>query len=508
MARKIVECIPNFSEGRDQKVIDALLESIRAVKGIRVVDHHADGDHNRTVITFLGEPDRVAEAAFQSIKQAAALIDMDKHQGEHPRIGAADVIPFVPIQDVSVKECVAMAEQLGERVASELDIPVYLYEDAARKPERTNLENIRKGQYEGLRETIQSDLARKPDFGPAELGKAGAVVIGARAPLIAFNVYLNSDDVSIARAIAHTVRFSSGGLRFVKAMGVMVDGFAQVSMNLTNFNKTAIPQVVELIRREAARYGVQVHHSELVGLIPQKALIDASVWYLQLDQFETGQILENKLENEDIPSEHDFLDELASAQPTPGGGSAAAHAAASAAALVAMVARLTVGKKKYAAVDEEMRAVIIKADDAREALIHAIQFDASAFDGVMAAYQLPKTTKNEKRTRTEVIQQAMKHAARVPLETAEHALKVLRMACRVAELGNINAITDAATAASLAAAAITAAGANVRINLQSLKNDTVRKEISEQLAGVEKETRIFQKQIHAILDNRADLQLL
>lgn len=508
MARKIVECIPNFSEGRSQIVINALLDSIRSVKGVRVLDQHADTDHNRTVITFLGDPQAVEEAAFQSIKAASQLIDMDQHQGEHPRIGAADVVPFVPIQNVSVQECVQMAERLGERVASELAIPVYLYEDAARKPERTNLEHIRKGQYEGLKAAIKTDPERVPDLGPSEMGKAGAVVIGARAPLIAFNVYLNSDDVSIAKNIARTVRFSSGGLRFVKAMGVEVDGLAQVSMNLTNFNKTAIPQVVELIRNEARRYGVQVRHSELVGLIPQKALVDTAVWYLQLDKFESEQILENKLEPAEEAADFSFLDALASAEPTPGGGSAAAYAAASAAALVAMVARVSTGKKKYAEIEAEMNDIAARCDTLRKKSTAAIELDAMAFDGVMAAYKMPKDTDDEKAARSQAVQTAMGKAAAVPLETCENALAILRLACTVADKGNLNAITDAATAASLAVAAITSAGANVRVNVQSLDaGNEVGVQMSEQLAAIENETRTYHAMIHEILASRADIKL-
>ena len=509
MPRKIVECIPNFSEGRDQKVIDVLLDTIRSVKGVRILDHHADTDHNRTVITFLGDPQSAEEAAFRAIKTASELIDMDRHQGEHPRIGAADVVPFVPIQNVSVQECVQMAERLGERAGNELRIPIYLYEDAARRPDRTNLENIRKGQYEGLRKAIKTDPDRTPDFGPAELGKSGATVIGARAPLIAFNVYLNCDDVSIAKKIARTVRYSSGGLRFVKAMGVMVDGLAQVSMNLTNFNRTSIPQVVELIRREAHRYGVFVHHCELVGLIPQKALVDAAVWYLQLDQFEHEQILENKLEPSEEIADFSFLDDLASAQPTPGGGSAAAYTAASAAALVAMVARLTVEKKKYAAVKSKMQEMIEQADTLRSELKEAIDLDAQAFNKVMAAFQLPKQTEQEKDIRSKQINEAMKQAAIIPLETCEKALQVLRLAYGVAEVGNVNAITDAATAASLSVAAITSAAANVRINLQSLNNDhDTSAKFVEQLAGIENETRTYQKRIREILQERVGISLL
>ena len=294
MAMPLVECIPNYSEGRRPEVVDQIIASILSVPDVQILDRHSDADHNRTVLTLLGNPDAVKEAVFRSIIKAAELIDMDEQRGEHPRIGATDVVPFVPIRDMTMAECVELARQLGNRVGTELGIPVYLYEEAASTPERVNLENIRKGQYEGLKEEIGTDPNRIPDFGPAKLGKAGAVVIGAREALIAFNVYLTTDDESIAKKIAKTIRFSSGGLRFVKAMGVLVDGRAQVSMNLTNYRKTPIALVVETIRREANRYGVAVHHSELVGLIPQEALVDTAVWYTQLDQFESEQVLENR----------------------------------------------------------------------------------------------------------------------------------------------------------------------------------------------------------------------
>ncbi len=513
MDKKIVECIPNFSEGRDQHVIEGILGVFKPFKNVRVLDHHSDRDHNRTVVTLLGTPAEVEEAAFKVIKKASELIDMDTHVGEHPRIGATDVVPFVPIQNMSVKECVEIAERLGEQLGSELDIPAYLYEEAARIPERKNLENIRKGQYEGLKELIQTDPARKPDFGPSKLGKAGATVIGARAPLIAFNVYLDTNDTAIAKKIARTVRFSSGGLRFVKAMGVLVEGQAQVSMNLTNFNKTAIPQVVEMIRREAERYGTAIHHSELVGLISQKALIDSAIWYLQLDQFSSEQILERKLEaaNDDPADDgagFTFLDALASKEPTPGGGSAAAFTAAEAAALTAMVGRITLGKKKYADVQQEMDEIVYQADELREMLSELIKEDAEAFDAVMQAYRLPKETEKQKQERESAVQAATFLAAQVPLKTCQEALKVMRLAVVAASKGNKNAITDAGTASALAVAAITSAGANVRINLQSLTDISIRKKFTTQLAKIELETRELDKQIRKHLKTRAQITLL
>ncbi|MDO9546915.1 MAG: glutamate formimidoyltransferase [Pelolinea sp.] len=512
MYRKIIECIPNFSEGRDQHVVDSILEVFNAFSSIQVLDHHSDKDHNRTVVTILGSPEEVEEAVFQVIKKAGELIDMDKHEGAHPRIGATDVVPFVPIQNMGVQECVEMAVRIGDRVGNELNIPVYLYEEAARIPERKNLEFVRKGQYEGLKEEIRTDPTRKPDFGPSELGKAGATVIGAREALIAFNVYLATEDTAIAKKIAKTIRFSSGGLRFVKAMGVLVDGQAQVSMNLTNFNKTAIPQVMEMIRIEAKRYGTVVHHSELVGLIPQKALIDSAIWYLQLDQFLDDQILERKLDHAGSVSESkqgfEFLDDLASQEPTPGGGSAAAFTAAEAAALTAMVGRVTLGKKKYADVHKEMEGLVHQADELRQSLSNLITEDSAAFEQVMQAYKLPKETAEQDYTRGTAIQAATLKAAETPLETCQEALKVLRLAGVAAEKGNKNAITDAGTASLLAIAAISSAGANVRINLQSLSDEDIRTNISDQLEKIEIETRKLDKQIRSQLKTRSQIELL
>jgi len=304
---KLVECIPNFSEARRPEVIDQITATVNSVNEVKLLDRSSDLDHNRTVLTFAGPPHAVEEAAFRAIRTAAELIDLNKHTGEHPRIGATDVCPFVPLSDVSMDECVAMAQRVGKRVGKELNIPVYLYENAATRPERTNLENIRKGEYEGLKEEIANNPERKPDFGPEKLGPAGATVIGARDYLIAFNVYLTTDKVDIAKKIARTIRHSSGGLRYVKALGLLVDGRAQVSMNLTNFRKTNLATTVELIRREAIRYGVAVHHSELVGLIPQEALVDAAVWYTQLDAFDKEQILESRLYANFIPTESTLI---------------------------------------------------------------------------------------------------------------------------------------------------------------------------------------------------------
>ncbi len=512
MSHPLVECIPNFSDARRPEVIEQIVNAIKAVPGISVLDRHSDLDHNRTVVTFVGPPQAVEEAAFQSIAAAGKLIDLNVHEGAHPRIGATDVVPFVPIRDINMVECVEMARRLGKRVGSELGIPVYLYEEAATRPDRTNLENIRRGQFEGLKEEVLTNPERKPDFGPAQLGSAGATVIGARQPLVAFNVYLTTDDVSIAQKIAKVVRNSSGGLRFVKGMGVLVDGRAQVSMNLTNYRQTSIARVVEMVRREAQRYGVGVHHSELVGLIPQEALVDAAVWYTQLDQFEPSQILEQKLfeamrseasETAGGAETPDFIDQLAAATPTPGGGSAAAHTGAAAAALAAMVARLTVGKKKYAAVEAEMWQIIEQADELRGQLKRGVEEDARSFDGIMEAMRLPKDTEEQQSLRAGALEKATLHASRVPLSAAEKCLAVMGLCLKAAELGNLNAISDAASGLTLSRAALGCAAYNVRINLSSLSDPAPAVELLERLKTVESEAERLHGQLGKILAERA-----
>lgn len=515
MPNQIVECIPNFSEARRPEVVESIVQTITSVEGVRILDRHSDLDHNRTVVTLLGPSDAVEEAAFQAIKRAAELIDLDKHQGEHPRIGATDVVPFVPISGLSMVDCVEMARRLGKRVGQELQIPVYLYEEAATKPERTNLENIRRGQYEALKKELGENPARDPDFGPTTLTGAGATVIGARHPLIAFNVYLTTDNVAIANQIARAIRHSSGGLRFVKSMGVLVEGRAQVSMNLTDFRRTPMARVVEMIRREAQRYGVQVHHSELVGLVPNQALVDAAVWYMQMDQFEPDQVLETKLfesgqaepPNPEKSGEPGFLDALASSDPTPGGGSASAYGAAMATSLVAMVGRVTVGKSKYADVEGEMWSMIEEASEFQKSMKEAVVKDADAFDEYMKARRLPRDTEQEKSERIKAIQAASINAARVPLEVARQSLLIMQLAVKAAELGNVNAISDAGTAAALAKAAITGAGLNVRINLLGLEKESDPARMINELRGIEKQVERIEKSLNGILNERGGLEL-
>lgn len=291
----MIECIPNFSEGRRPEVVDAIAAAISAVPEATLLDQTLDADHNRSVITFAGPPEAVAEAAFQAVRRAAELIDMTQHSGQHPRVGATDVLPFVPLGGATLDQCVALARSVGQRIGDELGIPVYLYEAAATRPERAALPNLRKGEYEGLRDTIATDPARAPDFGPAQLGTAGATIVGARQPLIAYNIYLHTADVEVAKRIAKAVRGSSGGLRGVRALGMLVEGRAQVSMNLVDFRTTPIHRVVEMVAREAAAYGVLVAESELIGLIPEDALLDAARFYLRLHGMKDEQILERRL---------------------------------------------------------------------------------------------------------------------------------------------------------------------------------------------------------------------
>jgi glutamate formiminotransferase/formiminotetrahydrofolate cyclodeaminase len=487
---------------------------ITAVPGVSLLDRHSDLDHNRTVLTYVGTSAGVEEAAFQAIRTAASLIDMEQHSGEHPRIGATDVVPFVPISEISMAECVEMARRLGKRVGAELSIPVYLYEDAATRPERVGLENIRRGQYEGLKEDILTNPLRGPDFGPAKLSSAGATVIGARQPLVAFNVYLTTEDVSIAQKIAKAIRNSSGGLRFVKSMGVLVEGRAQVSMNLTNYRQTPLARVVEMVRREAARYGVGVHHSELVGLIPQEALVDAAVWYLQMDAFEPQQILEQRLfgalseASDKAPAaERTFLDQLAGGTPTPGGGCAAAYAGAQAAALVAMVGRLTVGKKKYAGVEGQMWPMVERAEELRRALTVAVERDAAAFEAIMAAVRLPRDTEEQQDARSATMQQATLHAAVVPLETARLAVQVMALALQAASLGNVNAISDAGTGMALARAALTGAGFNVRINSLGLMDPAPAQPLLAELKDLEAQADELEAEVRQTLRERGGMPI-
>jgi glutamate formiminotransferase len=295
---KLVECVPNFSEGRNSEVVDRIVEEIKKVDGVSLLDRESDPDHNRSVITFIGGPESVKKAAFAATAKATELIDMNKHKGEHPRIGATDVIPFVPISDVTMEECVNLARELGQEIASKLNIPVYLYAEAATRPDRVRLPDIRKGEYEGLKEEIKTNPDKKPDFGPSEMHPtAGATVVGARYPLIAFNVNLNTNNLEIAKDIARKIRESSGGFKAVQAKGFDIKerGIVQVSMNLLNYEVTSMFKVFNAIKEEAEKRGVEVIGSEVIGLVPMNALIDVAEKYLKIKNFRKDQILERRL---------------------------------------------------------------------------------------------------------------------------------------------------------------------------------------------------------------------
>jgi len=466
MPTPIVACVPNFSEARRGEVVEAILTAARSVPGAVVLDRHSDNDHNRTVLTLAGQPEAVLEAVFRAIQKAAEQIDLRQHRGAHPRLGATDVVPFVPVAAITLEECVVLARRLGERVGRELGIPVYLYAAAATRPERVRLEDVRRGQYEGLQTEIETNPARAPDYGPRHLGPAGATIIGARPPLIAYNIYLDTDEVETARAIARKVRASSGGLPAVKALGLLVAGRAQVSMNLTDYHQTSLLTVTEAVRREAEVLQTRIHHSELVGLAPQEAILGVVAQALQLEDFTAEKILETRLQA--VFGRDAFLEALAAPQVTPGGGAAAAYSAAMAAALVAMVAGLTAGRAREATLAAQMGEIRRQAERLRLELAAEVEEDAEAYRRVLAAFRLPQDSEAQRAARATAIEAATREAIRVPLTVARQAANVLALAERCVALGDLNAIGEAVAAASLARAALTSTACAVRLNVQML----------------------------------------
>ncbi len=471
MTRKLVECIPNFSEGRDRAKVDAIAAAIAALPGALVLDLELDADHNRSVITFVAPPETVMEAALAGAAKAVETIDLTVHSGVHPRIGAVDVMPFVPLEGVTLAECVQIAERAAAEMWKRFRVPTYLYEAAARRPDRTNLENIRRGQFEGLRAEILTNPDRAPDFGDPQLHPtAGATVVGARKFLIAYNINLGTPDIEIAKRIAKGIRHSSGGFRYVKSMGVPLASrnLAQVSMNLTDFEQTPIHRVFECVRSEAARYGVPVLGSEIVGLIPKKALEATADFYLRFENFQPGLVLENRVAEATAQRAPlaDFLDALAAATPTPGGGSAAAASGAMSAALGAMVARLS---KQDPAPFEADRAF----------LTEAVQRDADAYGAVVAAYKRPKEE------RAPFVNAAMEGATAVPLEVLEHTAALSARLAALAESSPSKFASDVITARALAQAAMTGARANVDINLAYLPEGEFRISVEARLASLQ-----------------------
>jgi glutamate formiminotransferase len=487
----LVECVPNFSEGRDKTKVDAIVDAMK-MPGVYLLDREMDSDHNRCVITLVGELEAIQEAAIRGVGKASELIDLNVHTGAHPRMGAADVVPFIPIDGVTIEDCVAMANHVGEEIWKRYKIPVYLYESACRIPERQGLENIRRGQFEGIRAEIATNPARRPDIGdPRVHPTAGATVVGARKFLVAYNVFLNTPDVDIAKKIAKAVRFSNGGMRFVKGAGFLVRGMAQVSMNLTDFEQTPIHRVFEMVKREAARYGVMPVSSEIVGLIPKKALEQAAEWFLQVENFDSSLILENRLASVMggkmavgglRAGIEPFVEQLAAPTATPGGGSASAAAAAMAAGLAVMVASMSRGKKAFIQHESQLSDAIARLTPLREELKAAIDADAESYNSVMKAYKQAKTS--DENTGAALIEAALKEATSVPLSVAEKAHEVARITQSLEPITNPNMKSDLTTALALAHAAMTGALANVEINLASLKDEAFAAAVRQRTGAI------------------------
>ncbi len=531
MAIQLVECVPNFSEGRDQAVIQAIADAMRSVEGVSVLDVDPGADTNRTVYTFVGSPDAVVEAAFRAIKVGVERIDMQKHHGEHARLGAADVTPFVPVSGVTMDECVELARRLGKRVGEELGIPVYLYEAAATSEQRRSLPDIRAGEYEGLAKKLE-DQVWKPDFGPAEFKpRSGAFVIGARRFLIAYNINLNTRDPKLANEIALEIRErgrlqrdasgnkilgedgaplrTQGRLKECKATGWYIEdyGQAQVSMNLTDHHVTPVHVALETVREEAQKRGLVVTGSELVGLMPKDAILEAGRYYLkrqgrswgvperelievailsmglsQLTPFDPKKKIielcvekaEGKLVERTVSG---FVDECSSESPAPGGGSVAALSGALGAGLACMVANLTVGKKGYESVWDEMKEVAAEGQGIKDHFVGAVDRDTEAFNAVMAGFRMPKGTPEQKAARDAAILEATKTATLVPFEVLKAVPRALELARVVAEKGNKNSASDAGVAASALRTAAEGAWLNVRINLATMDDGEFKQQL-------------------------------
>ena len=520
-ATRIVECVPNFSEGRDHGVIDAISRSIAGVAGVSLLDVDPGADTNRTVYTFIGAPEAVAQAALKAAATASQLIDMSKHSGAHPRMGALDVCPFVPVSGVTMDECVALARRVGEDMARELGVPVYLYENAASRPERRSLADIRSGEYEAL----AAKLAKPewaPDFGPAKfVPRWGATAVGAREFLIAYNINLNTRDKKLANEVALTIREAGrpakdaagntkknekgetvkvpGLLKDVRAIGWYIDAYkcAQISINLINYKTTALHTVFETAKIEAEKLGLLVTGSEVVGLLPLEPLVEAGRHFLRKMGKSEGasetELIETAIRSMGLDSVAPFdpakkiveyagraprplvsmkvdafVDEVASESPAPGGGSVAALAGSLGAALAAMVGNLTVGKKGYESSWADLSAMAVKAQAVKDALVRAVDEDTAAFNDLMEAMKLPKATEAQKKARESAMQEGYKKAALVPLETARTCLEAIRFCIVAAEKGNANSASDAGVGALVARAGAEGAVLNVLINLGSI----------------------------------------
>jgi len=498
--KRLIECVPNFSEGRDAAKVDAIVSAMSGISGVYVLDREMDADHNRSVVTLAGEPDAVAEAALRGVGKAMELLDLTKHTGAHPRVGATDVVPFIPIEGVTIEDCVALAHRVGHEIWARYRIPVFFYERAAKRPDRVNLENVRRGQFEGLREEMKHNHDRQPDVGEPKLHPtAGVTVVGARKFLIAYNVNLNTSDIGIANKIAKAIRFSSGGLRYVKSMGVELKGrnLAQVSINLTDFEQTPMHRVYEMVKREAERHGAVPVGSEIVGLIPKKAIEMAADFFLQLENFSPAQVFENKLEaalsGAPLDAGKDgklaglarpFLDAVAAPTATPGGGSVSAFAGAMAAALGQMVAGLSRKKKSQAAYADRLSSELDALRRDSDELAAAIDRDAASYDAVMAAFKLPQGDAAEIQQHEAAIQAATRGASEVPLEVAERTVALFE---RLGQLDGIAAASmksDLEVARGMAVAGAQGALANVEINLDGISDGAYVAQMRAKIAAL------------------------
>jgi len=551
---KLVECVPNFSEGRDREKIKAITQEIERTPEVKLLDVDPGESTNRTVVTFIGSPGAVGEAAFRAIRKAAELIDMRQHRGAHSRIGATDVCPFVPVSGVTMEECIRLARDLGERVARELGIPVYLYEEAAQRPERRNLANIRAGEYEGLAEKLK-DPEWAPDFGnPVFNPTAGATVIGAREFLIAYNINLNTRDRRLAHEIALNLRESGrarrdaegqiirdaqgkavtlpGRFPHVKAVGWFIEdyGIAQISINFTNYKASPVHLVFDEAIKEAEKLGLRVTGSELVGLIPKEALLMAGRHYLEKQGKSPGvpeeelvrsallslglsdvapfdpekKIIENQF-REGGPSLlkldlREFANELSLDSPTPGGGSAVAFCGALSASLSAMVANLTVGKKGYEGVSGEMKEAAMKAQKLKDELLVAVDEDTRTFNKVMEAFGLPKGSEEQIKEKEAALERATKEATIVPLGVLEKCGPLLELAGLAARKGNTNSLSDAGVAGLLAEAAAAGAFYNVKINLPGIGDGDFKEEALKKGNEMLAEVARLGKEIRALLE--------
>jgi glutamate formiminotransferase/formiminotetrahydrofolate cyclodeaminase len=558
--QKLIECVPNFSEGRDLNIIRQITGAIESADGVSLLDVDPGASTNRTVVTFVGSLEAAVEGAFRGIQKAAELIDMRKHKGAHPRMGATDVCPFIPVSGVSWEEAIACAHKLGKRVAEELNIPVYLYEKAARDSSRSNLAVIRAGEYEGFFEKIK-DRAWKPDFGPAIFNESsGATVIGAREFLVAYNVNLNTKAVRRANAVAFDVRENGrvktedgtpygkpvldengepirvpGMLKHVKAIGWYVEeyGFAQVSMNLTNIEETPLHAAFDACSEAAAKRGLRVTGSEVVGMLPKKCLVDAGKYFLRKQNWSAGaseeeliqiairsmglnelkpfdpkeKVIELKIQSASEKSLlklnlRQFCNETLSDSPAPGGGSVAALVGALGVSLGGMVANLSAGKRGWDDKLEYFSDWAVKAQRLKDELLVLVDEDTAAFNKVMDAFALPKDSPEEKAARTEAIQLANKRAAEVPLRVMETASRAYPLLAEMAEKGNPASISDVGVGLLTVRASIEGAALNVRINLAGLKDEKVKSVVHEKIRKISAESESEFTNINRIIESK------